>query len=72
MAHGKTLALREIPRPEPEHLVKFEAEEVEARVGIRKVMRWVKVGEWLPHANPDRDRSLAGKARRRARREVRS
>ena len=67
MASPKTLALREITRPEPTYLAKFEAEEVKARVGIRKVIRWRKVGEWAPHTNPDRDRSLPGKARRRAR-----
>ena len=71
MAHGKTLGLREIRRPEPEYLVKFEAEEVKARVGIRKVIRWQKVGLWAPHVNSARDRALPGKARRRARRAAR-
>jgi len=71
MAHGKTLAMRAITRPEPTYVKQYLVEEREVRVGLRKTMRLYKVGHWTPHTEGSRDRTLPGKARIRARRSAR-
>jgi hypothetical protein len=67
MAHGKTLDLRAITRPEPQYVVRHQAERKEFRRGGRFFWRIVRVGIWSTHVNPSKDRTLAGKARRNAR-----
>lgn len=48
MAYGITLALREIKRPAPEWIVRYNRRD-----------------QKTPYVNPDKDRTLAGKARRK-------
>lgn len=62
MAHGVTLQMRAIKHPAPTYLVRYEAELDKNKVGML-----VRVGAWEPYRNPERDRSLPGKARIRAR-----
>lgn len=65
MAHGKSLALREIRVPEPE-FVHQHAPAIKSVGG-----RYVKPRGLGSHVAPDRDRSLPGKARRLARKAAR-
>lgn len=68
MAHGKTLQLRAITRPDPEYLVRYEVEEQKVRIGVRKVARLVKVGTWTPYVNPERDKKRHARLRAELRR----
>jgi len=67
MAHGKTLVMRAITRPEPTYVKQYLVEEQTKKRGIRKLVRLVKVGDWTPHTGGSRDRALPGKVRRNAR-----
>lgn len=64
MAHGITLELREITRPTPTFLH-------EHAPAVKVVGGWAKPKGLGSHVNPDRDRALSGKARRRARKAAR-
>jgi len=65
MAHGKTLELREIVRPAPESVIQHP-EPVKGRGGLFTKPRGMET-----YANEAKDRTLRGKARRRARKAAR-
>lgn len=68
MAHGITLKMREIKRPEPQVVVEHQPDGYAKNNGGHKV--WRRTAR-TPFVNPDRDRSLSGKARRRDRKRAR-
>jgi hypothetical protein len=61
MAHGKTLVMREIARPEPQHIIEHP-KPVKVKGGLFAKPRGMQT-----YVNADKDRTLPGKARRRAR-----
>lgn len=67
MAHGVTLALRWIKRPPARWIHKHPQAHV-VRTATGEVVGYRKPGGMTSHVNPEKDRSLAGKARIRARR----
>jgi hypothetical protein len=68
MAHGITLKMRKIRRPAPDYVVRHEA----AQVKQNGRLTFRRVGKWEARVNEEKDRSLPGKARRRARRAARA
>ena len=68
MAHGESLVMRAIARPEPEYVKQYLTEERKVRIGIRKVARIVKVDDWSPYVNPERDKKRHARLRAELRR----
>lgn len=66
--HGKTLVMKALKQPEATYVKQFLTED--AKIKRLGSVMFRKVGDWSPHTNPERDRSLPGKARRRARKAV--
>lgn len=63
MAHGITLAMRAIDAPAIRYIHEHPA-------AVKTKRGYVKPAGMTSHVNPEKDRSLAGKARIRARRQA--
>lgn len=66
-AHGITLDMRAVKKPESPYIAIHVASPVKGRRGVSRV-----VAGFVAHTNPAKDRTLTGKARRRARKAARA